>query len=120
GYSTEVGPGGSRLSGGQKQRVAIARALVRKPRVLILDEATSALDNESERIVQAALDATCATGERTTLVVAHRLTTVEKSDQIIVLENGRRIEYGTSEELMDAKGAYFSLHHAEVLHAEKH
>ncbi|EUB55651.1 Multidrug resistance protein [Echinococcus granulosus] len=80
GYDTPVGPRGSRLSGGQKQRIAIARALVRNPRLLVLDEATAALDNESERVVQAALDEAMRRGDRTTLVVAHRLTTVQNCD----------------------------------------
>lgn len=106
-----AGQSGSRLSGGQKQRIAIARALVRKPKLLLLDEATSALDNESERIVQEALDA--ATGSRTSLVVAHRLTTVEKSDLIVVLEGGRKIEYGPPAALMESKGAFYALHNAD-------
>ncbi|TPP56112.1 ATP binding cassette subfamily B MDR:TAP, partial [Fasciola gigantica] len=107
-YETMAGQTGSQLSGGQKQRIAIARALVRKPKLLLLDEATSALDNESERIVQEALDA--ATGSRTSLVVAHRLTTVEKSHQIVVLDSGRKIEYGPPDALMKAKGAFYALH----------
>ncbi|CAL8095684.1 unnamed protein product [Calicophoron daubneyi] len=115
GYDTIVGPGGSHLSGGQKQRVAIARALVRKPVLLLLDEATSALDNESEKVVQAALDA--AMGSRTSLVVAHRLTTVENADQIVVLERGKKIEYGPPAALMEAKGAFYRLHHAEGIGA---
>ncbi|KAA3680384.1 ATP-binding cassette, subfamily B (MDR/TAP), member 1 [Paragonimus westermani] len=111
GYETLAGEGGSQLSGGQKQRIAIARALIRHPVLLLLDEATSALDNESERLVQAALDV--AVASRTAIVVAHRLTTVEKVDQIVVLENGRKIECGTPSELMAAKGAFYALHHAE-------
>ncbi|KAF8565941.1 hypothetical protein P879_05528 [Paragonimus westermani] len=107
-YETVVGERGSQLSGGQKQRVAIARALLRQPRLLLLDEATSALDNESERVVQAALDQ--AMGSRTCMMVAHRLTTVEKSDLIIVLENGRVKERGTASALMATKGAYYALH----------
>lgn len=108
-----MGPRGSRLSGGQKQRVAIARALVRNPRLLVLDEATAALDNESEHVVQAALDEAMARGGRTTLVVAHRLTTVENCDRIVVLENGRCVESGSPSELMAAKGAYYSLHNID-------
>uniref|UniRef100_A0A183A8H0 ABC transporter domain-containing protein n=1 Tax=Echinostoma caproni TaxID=27848 RepID=A0A183A8H0_9TREM len=99
------------LSGGQKQRVAIARALLRKPALLLLDEATSALDVESERVVQDALD--IAMGSRTCLVVAHRLTTVENADLIVVLENGRKIEAGSPGALIEAKGAFYALHHTE-------
>lgn len=112
GYETPVGERGSKLSGGQKQRVAIARALLRQPKLLLLDEATSALDNESERLVQAALDE--AMGQRTCLVIAHRLTTVEVADQIVVLEKGRLREKGTASELMAAKGAYYALHSMEA------
>ncbi|VDL60664.1 unnamed protein product [Hymenolepis diminuta] len=114
GYETPVGPRGSRLSGGQKQRVAIARALIRTPRLLVLDEATAALDNESERIVQAALDEAMKRGDRTTLVVAHRLTTVENCNSIVVLENGRCVESGSPAALMEAKGAYYSLHNTDA------
>lgn len=114
GYETAVGPRGSQLSGGQKQRVAIARALIRNPRLLVLDEATAALDNESERIVQAALDEAMQRGGRTTLVVAHRLTTVENCDSIVVLENGRCVESGSPAALMEAKGAYYSLHNTDA------
>ncbi|CAL8071407.1 unnamed protein product, partial [Calicophoron daubneyi] len=101
GYDTKAGPGGSHLSGGQKQRIAIARALVRKPVLLLLDEATSALDNESERVVQEALDA--AVGSRTSLVIAHRLSTVETADLVVVMESGRKIEYGPPAALLQAK-----------------
>ncbi|KAM3178292.1 hypothetical protein ACTXT7_002876 [Hymenolepis weldensis] len=114
GYNTSVGARGSQLSGGQKQRIAIARALVRKPKLLLLDEATSALDNESERIVQAALDDAMAKGDRTCLVVAHRLTTVEKCDVIVVLQDGQRVEYGNPSTLMASKGVFYTLHNVDA------
>jgi ATP-binding cassette subfamily B (MDR/TAP) protein 1 len=88
GYQTEVGQGGAKLSGGQKQRVAIARAIIKQPAVLLLDEATSALDNESEKVVQAALDSLMAKQKRTTVTVAHRLTTIRNSDVIFVVKEG--------------------------------
>ena len=88
GYETEVGQGGAKLSGGQKQRVAIARAIIKQPAVLLLDEATSALDNESEKVVQAALDELMAKQRRTTVTVAHRLSTIRHSDIIAVISKG--------------------------------
>ena len=105
GLDTMLGENGARLSGGQRQRLAIARALVRQPKVLILDEATSALDTESERLIQDALDRLMQ--NRTTFVVAHRLSTIRNADRIVVLENGRVVEIGSHETLL-AQGSVYA------------
>src|SRR5439155_26417974 len=108
GYDTVVGERGTKISGGERQRLAIARALLRNPPILLLDEATSALDTESERMVQAALERLMR--NRTALVIAHRLSTVQHADRIIVLERGRIAAAGTHGDLLERDGLYRRLY----------
>ncbi|WP_200906240.1 ATP-binding cassette domain-containing protein [Limnoraphis robusta] len=108
GLETQIGENGVKLSGGQRQRIAIARALIRDPRVLILDEATSSLDTVSESLIQEALDRLVQ--NRTTFIVAHRLSTIRKADRIVVLEKGKIIEVGNHEQLLEHQGLFAIMH----------
>jgi ABC-type multidrug transport system fused ATPase/permease subunit len=117
GMETEVGDRGIQLSGGQKQRIAIARAILKNPTILILDEATSALDSESEKLVQDALEVLME--GRTSIVIAHRLSTVKKADQILVLDKGEIAEFGKHKELMSKGGMYSKLVNMQQLDASE-
>ncbi len=107
GYNTNIGDRGTRLSGGQRQRICIARAVLANPPIMLLDEATSALDTESEKLVQEALNNLMK--NRTSLIIAHRLSTIQNADIIIVLENGRIVEQGNHQQLLEANGVYRKL-----------
>jgi subfamily B ATP-binding cassette protein MsbA len=108
GYDTRIGERGVALSGGERQRLSIARAILRDPRILIFDEATSALDSASEQLVQEAVDRLMR--HRTAFVIAHRLSTIQHADLILVVQEGRIVERGTHQELLDRAGQYAKLH----------
>lgn len=111
GFDTDIGERGVKLSGGQKQRLSIARIFLKNPSILILDEATSALDNTTELLIQKALDELCK--NRTSIVVAHRLSTIRNADKIIVISEGKIKEEGTHEELISQNGAYKLLYNLQ-------
>ena len=113
GYDTDIGQRGVKLSGGQKQRLSIARVFLKNPPILIFDEATSALDNESEKVVQESLEKLAK--DRTTFVIAHRLTTIRNAQKILVLTEEGIQESGTHEELLEKKGIYEALYHMHGL-----
>ncbi|MGL6146304.1 MAG: ABC transporter ATP-binding protein, partial [Macrococcoides caseolyticum] len=113
GYDTEVGERGVKLSGGQKQRVAISRVFLKNPPILILDEATSALDLESEAVIQEALES--LSQDRTTVIVAHRLSTITHADKIVVVQDGEIVEMGTHHELMQKHEHYYNLYSIQNL-----
>lgn len=116
GFDTEIGENGTRLSGGQKQRLAIARAILKNAPILVLDEATSALDNQSEKLVQEALDRLMA--NRTTVVIAHRLSTIQHADKIVVMDQGNIVEVGKHEELLAKNGVYSNLYNIQFKSSE--
>ena len=115
GYDSLVGERGQSLSGGERQRISIARALLINPSILILDEATSSVDTTTEKEIQRALD-NLVKG-RTTIAIAHRLSTLRKADRLVVLDKGEIVEIGSHDQLMDARGAYYALYQAQLRHA---
>jgi ATP-binding cassette, subfamily B, bacterial MsbA len=117
GFGTQIGENAVKLSGGQRQRLSIARALLKDAPVLLLDEATSALDSESERFIQQSLDRLMS--DRTTFVVAHRLSTIERADRIVVLEAGRIVEIGSHQDLLARNGLYAHLHSIQYARKEE-
>ena len=117
GYDTDIGQRGVKLSGGQKQRLSIARVFLKNPPILIFDEATSALDNESEKVVQKSLESLAK--DRTTFVIAHRLTTIRNAQKILVLTEEGIAEQGTHEELLAKNGFYANLYNSQFEHAEE-
>ena len=111
-YETRVGAGGQDLSGGERQRISIARTIIQNPRILILDEATAAMDTETERNIQESL--TALKSGRTTLAIAHRLSTLRDADTLAVIEDGKVVEFGTYTELMYKKGEYYKLYQMQA------
>ena len=111
-YETRIGAGGQDLSGGERQRISIARTIIQNPKILILDEATAAMDTETERNIQEALSK--LKSGRTTLAIAHRLSTLRDADYLAVIDDGKVVEYGTFQELMRKKGEYFKLYQIQA------